>query len=90
MLVPQGADTAHMGPDPGSAGIAAHVRSVSARSGPDTDRLIAGMLGRSWPGGTGDRTETAAREWVQRWAPRSAGVTPQACSCKDGHCPMCN
>ena len=79
-----------MGPDPRTPGIEALVESVSARSGTETDHLIAGMLGRHWPGGTGDRTEIVARDWVQRWAPRSSGVTPPTCLCKEGHCPICN
>ena len=90
MPAASGADTGPMGPDQPPPGIAELVESLSARSGTDTDRLMAVMLERSWPGGTGDRTEGVAREWVKRWAPRSAGATAPVCGCRDGHCPICN
>ena len=70
--------------------IATHIESVSARSVLDTDRLMAAMLARSWPGGAVDRTDAMALEWVRRWGPRTAGVTPVACTCARGHCALCN
>jgi hypothetical protein len=79
-----------MAPDPRDSAIAAHIESVSNRADLETDRLVAAMLGRSWPGGTGDRTEAMALDWVRRWGPRSAGITPPACNCAQGHCSLCN
>jgi len=75
---------------PGDPRIAAHIQSVSSRAQSDTDRLACAMLRRCWPGGTGDRTETVAREWVRRWGPRVAGAVPPACSCPAGRCQVCN
>ena len=65
----------------GDPGIATHIESVSSRAGPDTDRLLSAMLCFCWPGGSGDRTEPAAREWVRRWGPRRAGAIMPVCSC---------
>ncbi len=84
------ADNHGMGPDPRSAAIAALIESVSLRADRETDRLVAEMLGRSWPAGTGDSSETAALEWVRRWGPRTAGLIPPICTCAHGHCPLCN
>ena len=79
-----------MEPDRRDPAIATHIESVSARSLLDTDRLVAVMLGRSWPGGTPDRTDAVALEWVRRWGPRPAGVSPRVCTCARGHCALCN
>ncbi|HEV3033784.1 MAG TPA: hypothetical protein VGX72_03240 [Solirubrobacteraceae bacterium] len=79
-----------MGANPGDLDIAAHIESVSARDEPDTDRLAASMLSHCWPGGTGDRTETVARDWVRRWGPRRAGPVASACQCAAGRCGVCN
>jgi hypothetical protein len=84
------ADNGLMSPDPRASAIAAHIESVSARGDHETNRLVSAMLERSWPGGTGDRTEAVALEWVRRWGPRSAGMTAPACSCARGHCSTCN
>jgi len=75
---------------PGDQAIAAHIESVSARAESDTDRLVSAMLGRCWPGGTGDRTEAVALQWVRRWGPRVAGAVPPVCSCLAGRCGVCN
>jgi len=75
---------------PGDSEIASHIESVASRDRSETGRLVSAMLGRCWPGGTGDRTETGALEWVRRWAPRSAGAIPPACDCAAGRCLVCN
>jgi hypothetical protein len=79
-----------MGTNPGDEGIAMYVESVSTRAQTDTDRLISAMLRSCWPGGTSDRTESGALEWVRRWGPRAVGAMPPVCSCADGRCPVCN
>ena len=85
-------DTCGMGRPPGSprSGIAAHIESVSSRAELGYRRLVSAMLRGCWPGGTGDRTESVAREWVRRWGPRRAGPLPPACRCAVGHCGVCN
>jgi hypothetical protein len=75
---------------PGDPDIAAHIESVASADASDTGRLVSAMLGRCWPGGTGDRTEAAALEWVRRWGPRSAGAIPPTCGCALGRCRVCN
>jgi hypothetical protein len=79
-----------MGAQPGDPRIAAHIESLSSRDEPDTDRLVSTLLSHCWPGGSGDRTEPAALEWVRRWGPRRGGGPAPACSCADGHCGVCN
>jgi len=75
---------------PGDPEIAAHIESVSTRDQSDTGRLVSAMLGRCWPGGTGDRTEAGALEWVRRWGPQRAGPIAPACRCAVGRCRVCN
>jgi hypothetical protein len=79
-----------MGAKPDDPEVLAHIESICVRAEPDTDRLVAAMLRRCWPGGTGDRTETVAIEWVRRWGPRRAGSIPPACGCVVGRCHVCN
>jgi hypothetical protein len=79
-----------MGPHSGDLEIAAHIESVSVRAEADTDRLVAAMLGRCWPGGSGDRTESVAREWVKRWGATRVGPAASACRCASGRCEICN
>jgi hypothetical protein len=75
---------------PDDLAIGAHIESVCARAEPDTERLISTMLRSCWPGGTGDRSEAVALEWVRRWGPRKAGPLAPACRCALGHCAVCN
>jgi hypothetical protein len=56
------------------------------RSGQLSDDLLA----RCWPGGSGDRTEPVAREWLRRWAPKQLPLRPPVCSCPAGRCSACN
>jgi hypothetical protein len=39
-------------------------------------RYLGELMDRSWPGGTADRMQPAALEWLRRWQPRRAAVTP--------------
>jgi hypothetical protein len=66
------------------------VLSISTRTPSDTDRLSSAMSRRCWPGGTGDRTEAVALEWVRRWGPQAGGTLPPACLCGLGRCLVCN
>lgn len=43
-----------------------------------------------WPGGTADRTEPIALEWVRRWRPARAAVALPECTCASGRCAICN
>jgi hypothetical protein len=70
--------------------IEAHIEAISTRPEIESERLIATMLRRCWPGGAGDRSEPTALEWVRRWGPRRVGALPPACSCKAGRCRVCN
>jgi hypothetical protein len=70
--------------------IASHIKSISARAEPDTERLVSAMLGRCWPGDSGDRSEPGALEWLRRWGPRGVEPTPLVCSCAAGRCRVCN
>lgn len=70
--------------------IAGHIATIYARAQPDTDRLVAAMIGRCWPRDTGDRTEPGALDWVRRWGPRCTVPLPPVCSCALGCCSICN
>jgi len=83
-------DVLDMEANSGDAGIAAHIESVSSRAAQDTNRLVSTWLGRCWPGGVGDRTESVALEWVRRWGPRRAGPIASGCQCAGGRCGVCN
>jgi len=64
-----------------------HIRSAaeSERCG-----LTARMFGECWPGGGNDRAEPAARAWLRLWHPARAAVAIPVCSCRVGHCAVCN
>jgi hypothetical protein len=70
--------------------VEAHIQSISTRAQPESQRLVEAMLQRSWPGGSGDRSEPAALEWVRRWGPTCVGLIPFECSCAAGRCRVCN
>jgi hypothetical protein len=79
-----------MGAKPGDAEVLAHIESICSRADSDADRLATAMARRCWPGGTGDRTEAVALEWVRRWGPRRADLIPPPCRCAAGRCRVCN
>jgi hypothetical protein len=67
-----------------------HIEAANSRSQRETRRLTLGILSTCWPGGSQDRTEPAALDWLRLWRPgRSNAITP-ACSCAHGHCAVCN
>jgi hypothetical protein len=64
-----------------------HIRAAA-----DAEHIVvaARKLAACWPGGTGDRTEPAARGWLRHWRPARAAAAIPACSCPDGRCVICN
>lgn len=79
-----------MADPPDARFVAAHIESISTRGKPDGDRLVLAMLGRCWPGGSFDRREPGAVEWLRRWGPFLVVPAPAACSCSLGRCRLCN
>ena len=39
-------------------------------------RYLGELLDRSWPGGTADRSQPAALEWLRLWQPQQLIVSP--------------
>jgi hypothetical protein len=39
-------------------------------------RYLGELVDRQWPGGTADRVQPAALEWLRRWQPQRVTVTP--------------
>jgi hypothetical protein len=74
----------------GGADVGAMIESLARRSEFETQRLIALLRHRSWPGGMADRREPAALEWVRRWGPQRLTPEPLDCSCRQGRCAVCN
>jgi len=70
--------------------IEAHIESISSRAATDSERLVATMLRCCWPGGSNDRSEPIALEWVRQWGPTRGVLVPLACSCAAGRCRLCN
>jgi hypothetical protein len=70
--------------------IAAHLDAMSRRTVAETSQLALVMLGRCWPGGTADRSDPSALDWVRRWGPKRLIAMAPDCSCPQGHCPLCN
>jgi hypothetical protein len=62
----------------------------SATGGTQLRQLTSRMFASCWPGGSQDRTERVAAQWLRRWRPEKAGAVLPACSCLSGHCPVCN
>jgi hypothetical protein len=53
------------------------IASIDERSRSDEDRLLAGLVGHFWPGGSEDRHRPGAAEWVRRWGPALERRTPR-------------
>jgi hypothetical protein len=70
--------------------LSAHVTAVARRDHDQTAGLAAWMSAACWPGGSADRVERAALDWVARWRPRSAGTRLTPCTCQSGRCRLCN
>jgi hypothetical protein len=45
------------------------IASIDGRSEADAERLLAGLVGHFWPGGSQDVHRPGAAEWVRRWGP---------------------
>ncbi len=67
-----------------------HIARLSRGEQVDLQQLIARVANQCWPGGASDRTEPAALRWVSRWRPMRALAPLPVCSCRAGHCPVCN
>jgi phosphopantothenoylcysteine synthetase/decarboxylase len=52
--------------------------------------LTAEIVASCWPGGSQDRSDRTATEWLRRWRPEKVGAVLPACSCVNGHCAVCN
>jgi hypothetical protein len=78
-----------MAPDRRRASVIAHIDAISRQGVDEAERIAATMLRHCWPGGE-DRTEPGAREWLRRWRPSRGAVVADACTCRQGACPVCN
>jgi hypothetical protein len=67
-----------------------HIESAAPRGGTEARRLVSLIVGASRPGGTEDRTERAALEWLRHWRPEQVHAELPACSCSNRHCVLCN
>lgn len=67
-----------------------HIHSSACRSGAAADRLTAQIFDSCWPGGSDDRTERAALDWLRQWHPDGFASELPTCSCKTGRCVLCN
>jgi hypothetical protein len=70
--------------------LAAHIDAIAARGERESQRLTTALLHRAWPGGSADRTEPAALEWLRRWGPARMASGELSCSCPSGRCAVCN
>lgn len=67
-----------------------HLESAAGLGVGDSRALASLIAGACWPGGSEDRTEPVALEWLRRWHPERIAVALPACSCDSGHCALCN
>lgn len=67
-----------------------HIESIARRPDHLSDRLATVLLHRAWPGGSADRMEPDALEWVRRGGAIGAAPAAPACSCDTGRCAVCN
>jgi hypothetical protein len=66
------------------------IEAVAARTSRDDRTIVRRMLTTSWPGGVADRAEPVAMRWLRQWRPASASLVLPSCSCRRGHCALCN
>jgi hypothetical protein len=67
-----------------------HIELAAPSGSSDSRRLASLIAGACWPGGSEDRTERVALEWLRHWHPaRTAAELPE-CTCATGHCVICN
>jgi hypothetical protein len=67
-----------------------HIESIARRGDRDEQRLTTALLHRAWPGGSADRSEPVALEWLRRWGPARMVDGALTCSCATGRCAVCN
>jgi hypothetical protein len=67
-----------------------HIAQATRRTDMDTRRLILRMVGSCWPGGVQDRSEQVAVQWLRRWRPDIVETRLPVCTCRIGHCAICN
>lgn len=67
-----------------------HIAAVSRQGPADALTHVERIQRACWPGGESDRTDPAARRWVERWRPARAGAALRMCSCAQGPCAVCN
>jgi hypothetical protein len=70
--------------------LSAHVAAVSRRNDDQTQGLVAWMAAACWPGGSADRVEPVALQWVARWRVHTPGTLLTPCTCESGRCRVCN
>ena len=70
--------------------IASHIEALATGGHGEAMQLALRIRGRCWPGGSHDRTEPGALDWVRRWGPKGLAPAQPGCSCELGRCAMCN
>ena len=70
--------------------VLAHIESISSRTRHDGLQLADVINSRLWPGGSTDRTEPGAVDWLRRWRPDGPAPLPLVCGCATGRCLLCN
>jgi hypothetical protein len=65
---------------------------IDVAAGPDRDpRRLAERIARAcWPGGSADRLEPEALTRIRRSGPERIVAHVPVCSCRVGHCVLCN
>ncbi len=66
------------------------IASAGFRTPDESDQLAAALHDWCWPGGSEDRTEAGAREWLGRSGTRPFTAIDLPCTCADGRCDLCN
>ena len=67
-----------------------HLRSLSPAAVAQVRALRVQIVAGCWPGGSQDRFEPGALQWLRRWHPERAGVDFPRCACGAGRCGVCN
>jgi hypothetical protein len=70
--------------------ILAHIQALAAGRHAGAMQLAQRIGRHCWPGGSSDRSEPGALDWVRRWGPRGVAPSQPGCSCKLGRCAVCN
>jgi hypothetical protein len=67
-----------------------HISSASPHCSYQARQLTTRFITTCWPGGTSDRLERSALDWLRHWRPQRGGTSVPVCSCASGHCTVCN